>query len=113
MEALAVVLILVHYLSHDPRRVWAFQRRIKQSVKLLEQREEHDQRADSDNPEATANASMRRFSASPGEKTARFQGGRGWRYQDILPRARMRRPELRAAELVTSIRQSVQNGHFQ
>ena len=50
MEALAVVLILVHYLSHDPRRVWAFQRRIKQSVKLLEQREEHDQRADSDNP---------------------------------------------------------------
>ena|SRR6516165_6384379 len=54
MEALAVVLVLVHYLSHDPRRVWVFQRRIKQSVKLLEQREEHDQRADSDNPEATA-----------------------------------------------------------
>ena len=34
-------------------------------------------------PEATANASMRRFSASPSEKTARFRGGQGWRYQDI------------------------------
>jgi hypothetical protein len=50
MEALAVVLVLVHYLCRDPRRVLVFQRRIKQSVKLLEQREEHDQRADSDNP---------------------------------------------------------------
>jgi len=49
MEALALVLFLVHYLSRDPRRVLVFHRRIKQSVKLLEQRKEHDHRADSDN----------------------------------------------------------------
>jgi hypothetical protein len=47
--AALVVLVLVHYLSCDPRRVLVFQWRIKQSVKLLEQREEYDQRADSDN----------------------------------------------------------------
>jgi hypothetical protein len=50
-------------------------------------------------PEATANASMRRslvidFSLTE-RKNRPFRGGHGWRYQDILPRARMRRPELR------------------
>jgi hypothetical protein len=49
MEALALVLFLVHYLIRGPR-CWCSGGGLKQSVKLLEQREEHDQRTDSDNP---------------------------------------------------------------